>query len=72
MSMMPPEISPEDEIKVSWKNTDDHTKISAALGGAKITIRVTDESVNIIPWLLAAMPGILTFAYDAMDKEVEA
>lgn len=66
--ILPEGISPEDEIAVLWhRDEDGNTKIVAELGGAKVTIETDENSVPLVPWLVASTPNILEAAWQAIE-----
>ena len=66
---LPPGIAPEDEIALTWKNTEKGVKVVATLGGATIVVKTSHEDADKVPWLAAALPNILEAAWDAIEKD---
>lgn len=64
--MLPEGITPDDEIEVSWAADEDGISVvTASLGDAEIVIKTSERHAQIIPWLVAAVPGILEAAWQA-------
>jgi len=69
VTYLPPEVSPEDELMVSWEPDDLSIKINVVMGEVAITIETTYDAVPTVPFLAAALPQILETAWAAIEAE---
>lgn len=70
MSILPPGIAADDEIAIVWDMTGETLLVTASLGDARITVEsATEESVELIPWLIASLPDIMNAAWDAIESQ---
>lgn len=69
MTALPPEISPEDEIEVTWEQDEFSTKVTAALGEASVTVECSEDGAQTVPWLIAAMPQILDATWQTIEAQ---
>lgn len=68
MTALPPSITPDDEIGVTWERDDDGVRVVAVLGDASVTVECAYGDQEIVPWLVAALPSILEAAWDAIEQ----
>lgn len=68
-SALPPDVEPDDEIAVTWRQNERRTKIKASLGGVSIVIRTDYGSEERVPWVIAALPNILEAAWAAIEND---
>lgn len=69
MTALPPEISPNDEVEVSWVRDEFSTRVIATLGEASVTVETSEDGAPLIPWLVAAMPSVLEAAWAAIEND---
>lgn len=71
MTYLPPEISPDDEVEVTWEADEYSTKVVATLGEVSISVECSEEGAELVPWLVAALPNILDAAWRTIERENE-
>lgn len=67
MTALPAGLSASDEVMVTWDNGEGGTEVVITLGGAKVTVFTDHESAELVPWIVASLPNILTQAWDAIE-----
>ena len=71
MTVLPPDIEPEDEIALTWERDEHGIKIVAVLGEASIAIEASLDGAQLVPWLAAALPSILEAAWQGLGANME-
>ena len=71
MTVLPPNIEPDDEIALTWERDEDGIRITAVLGEASIAIDASYDGVELVPWLVAALPSILEAAWEGLGANME-
>ena len=69
MTMLPPSVSPDDEIDVQWERDELSTKVTIVLGEASIVVETSEDGASTVPWLVAALPSVLEAAWAAIEQE---
>lgn len=70
ISALPEGIDGDDEIVVLWKTDEDgNTEVTSQLGGAKVVITTDEESVHLVPWLVASAPQVLDAAWSQIEAQ---
>jgi hypothetical protein len=73
VTALPPGIGPDDLIAVTWHNDlEGMTRVVAELGGAKITIETDQDSIELVPWLVASAPKVLEAAWAEIERQEQA
>ena len=70
MSIQLPEgLTPETGFEVDWERDDESTTVTVELAGVTILVDVKHESVELAPWVIAALPQIMEAAWAAIEQE---
>lgn len=70
MSVQLPEgLTPDDELDVRWERDEFSTKITVNFGEATIVVEHSEDATELVPWLVGALPAVLTRVAQAIDNE---
>ncbi len=69
--ILPDGVGMDDQIELLFERNPERTQVIASLGGAKITVEISDESEGAGIVLVQALPTIMNEAYAAMDNDQE-
>lgn len=68
--LLPPGIEADDEIAIAIAREEDgSTQITATLGGASLSVKTDDDSIELVPWLVAAGPQIIAAAFEELERQ---
>lgn len=69
MTMLPPGISEVDELEIEWTRDERGATVTVSLGEVTIIVDTPYTSVEITPWLVAALPNAMEAAWAAIEQE---
>lgn len=58
-----------EELDISWVVDDFGVKVSIVLGNASIVIEHDHDDSDVVPWLIGALPQIMSQVADAMEAQ---
>lgn len=68
-AQLPAGLEPGDEIAVEYEHNEDEAQVTATLGAVKIEMTFDPDNPELLSWLLAAVPGVLSAVSAAIEKE---